>query len=230
MIHVHELGRWYGSFAALAGVSFSAVRGEIVGILGGNGAGKSTLFACLLGLAPYDGRVRVDGLDPLSDGRGVRRRVGYLPQSPGLHLDLTVDETLRFYAALRGVDAERGRELAAELGLAGRRGDRVGELSGGMRQRLGLAVALLGDPPVLLLDEPTASLDRAGRGFLAHRLARLAGEGRTVLVSTHARDDVLEAVHRTLVLEEGRLVAAPSCPPASSRAGAPGLAALGGAA
>jgi ABC-type multidrug transport system ATPase subunit len=213
MIEVQGLSRWYGRLAALADVSFAIGRGEVVALLGGNGAGKSTLLRCLLGLSPYEGTIRVDGLDPRNHGREVRRRIGYLPQATGLHLDLTIEETLRLYAGLRRVPLDEGRRLVAEMGLADRLDVRVGELSGGMRQRLGFALARLGAPPILLLDEPSASLDAASRDLVVGKLAELSAAGVTVLLSTHSRHELLPVAHRSLVLEEGRLLAAAPPPP-----------------
>ena len=216
MIDVRGLSRWYGRLAALSDVSFAVAPGEVVALLGGNGAGKSTLLRCLLGLSPYEGTIRVDGLDPSRHGREVRRRIGYLPQSTGLHLDLTVEETLRLFCGLRRVPLGPGRELVAEMGLAGRLEVAVGELSGGMRQRLGFALARLGDPPVLLLDEPSASLDAARRDLLVAKVGELAAGGKRVLLSTHSQHELLPVAHRSLVLEEGRLAASPP-PPALVR-------------
>jgi ABC-type multidrug transport system ATPase subunit len=212
MIEVLGLSRWYGRLAALSDVSFAVVPGEVVALLGGNGAGKSTLLRCLLGLSPYEGTIRVDGLDPGRDGREVRRRIGYLPQTTGLHLDVTVEETLRLYCGLRRLPLEPGRELVAEMGLADRLEVAVGELSGGMRQRLGFALARLGDPPVLLLDEPSASLDAASRDLLVAKVGDLADAGKTILLSTHSQHELLPVAHRSLVLEEGRLAASPPLP------------------
>lgn len=206
MIQVRNLTRAYRHVVALSNVSFTVSPGEIVALLGGNGAGKSTLLRCLLGLSPYDGTLRVQGLDPKTRGRDVRRRIGYLPQSPGLHLDLTGEETLRLYAGLRKVPAEPGRRWARELGLGGVLDLPVGELSGGMRQRLGFALSLLGDPPVLLLDEPSAGLDAGSRSLLIETLDRLAQEDKTILLCTHARHELLPVAHRCLELDGGRLV------------------------
>jgi ABC-2 type transport system ATP-binding protein len=208
MIHVRHLTKRYRRLVALSDLSFDVGAGEVVALLGGNGAGKSTLLRCLLGLTDYEGAIEVGGLDPLADGRRVRGRIGYLPQATGLHLDLTVGETLAFYAGLRAVPAAAGHERLAAVGLADRLDLPVGELSGGMRQRLGFALALLGDPPVLLLDEPSASLDAASQELLIAELDRLAGAGKAILLSTHSRHELLPVAHRRLVLEEGRL----ACP------------------
>jgi len=203
MIEIRGVEKSYGATRVLTGVDLSAAPGEIVLMLGANGAGKSTLFRCMLGLTGYRGRIRVDGLDPLEDGRDVRRRIGYMPQRDGLHADLTVAATLDFYARLRGVGVGRVQELLTEARLEDARDTRVDQISGGMRQRLAFALAQLGDPPVLLLDEPTASLDGWSREHLTSRITRLAGAGKTVLMSTHV-DPGLET-GRSVVLDGGLL-------------------------
>ena len=204
MIRIEGVEKWFGPNRVLAGVSFDADAGELVLLLGGNGAGKSTLLRCLLGLMSYRGTIRIAGLDPLGSGREVRRLIGYMPQGSALHLDLTVGETLQFYSELRSVEQGRARQLLDEVGLGDKLGAIVGELSGGMRQRLQFALALLDDPRVLLLDEPTASLDDDSRGFLLHRLQVLAGDGKTVLVSTHAHRELAPIASRAVTLVAGR--------------------------
>lgn len=207
MIQVRGLTKSYGATRVLDGVDLDVEKGEVLLLLGTNGAGKSTLFRCLLGIEGYDGEIRIDGVDPLQDGRSTRSRIGYMPQSDGLHADLTAAETLEFYADLRGVDRAEGRRLLDEVGLGEAAGLRVDELSGGMRQRLAFAVSLLGDPPLLLLDEPTSSLDGWSRELLIERVRELAGSGRTVILSTHAERVPLRDLGRCRVLREGRLVA-----------------------
>jgi len=206
MIDIRSVSKHYGRRAALDGVSLSVKRGEITLLLGANGAGKSTLLRSVLGVTSFDGAISVFGLDPLRDGRAVRAMVGYMPQSGGLHPDLSVLETIDFYADIRNASHERGRALLDEAGLSAHASTRVGELSGGMRQRLGFALALLTDPQILVLDEPSASLDAASRHWLAARLRAMADEGRTVLVSTHAGQELLDAGDRQVTLEDGRLV------------------------
>ncbi len=214
MIEIRHLAKSYGRLQALRDLSLAIGRGEIVALLGANGAGKSTLIRCLLGLTGYCGTISVAGLDPLRQGKAVRRLIGYMPQDGGLHPDLTVARTVAFYAALRQVPEARGLALCAELGLGELAEFEVGELSGGLRQRLGFALALLSDPPILLLDEPTASLDRGSRELLVTRLEALGQAGKTILLSTHAERDLLTFPHRAIFLEEGRLVGDQLRPPA----------------
>ena len=206
MITFDDVTKRFGRREAVANLTATIFPGEVTLLLGANGAGKSTLLRCLLGVTEFEGEIRIDGLDPIADGPAARALIGYMPQSGGLHLDLTVDETMRFYAGIRRTAPERCAVLLEEAGLSAHTATRVGELSGGMRQRLGFAIALLTDPRVLVLDEPTASLDAASREWLARRLRACAAEGRVVIVSTHAGQQLLEAGDRRIVLEDGHLV------------------------
>ena len=206
MIELTGVTKRFGRRTALSGITTSLRAGSITWLLGPTGAGKSTLLRCLLGVTDYDGRIRVGGLDPLADGPAVRALIGYMPQTGGLHADLTVDETLALYAAIRRAPHARCAILRDEAGLAAYGGTRVGELSGGMRQRLGFAIALLTDPPILVLDEPTASLDAGSRGWLLQRLRASAAEGRVVIVSTHAGHELLDPADPRLVLEDGHVI------------------------
>ena len=206
MIAIRNVTKRYGRRVALADVSLTLDAGEVTLLLGANGAGKSTLLRCLLGITGYEGSIAVDGLDPLADGCDVRAAIGYMPQSGGLHTDLTVRDTMKLYAQIRQSSMVRAEMLLQEAGLWAHLDTRVGDLSGGMRQRLGFALALLPDPRILVLDEPSASLDAASRRWLAQRLRAAAVEGRTVIVSTHAGQELLDAGDRTITLEDGRVV------------------------
>lgn len=207
MIDLQNVVKRYGRRTALADVSLRIDPGRVTVLLGANGAGKSTLLRCLLGVTDFEGRIRVGGLDPLTNGPQVRAAVGYMPQSGGLHAELTVTETVALYAAIRGVAPARGQSLIDDAGLAGHAGTRIGELSGGLRQRLGFALALLTDPAILMLDEPSASLDASSRAWLAARLRDAAAQGRTVIVSTHGGQELLATADRRIVLEDGRVAA-----------------------
>lgn len=206
MIVIKNVSKAYGRRIALAGVSLQIEAGSVTLLLGANGAGKSTLLRCLLGISDFEGCISVDGLDPLAQGKAVRALVGYMPQSGGLHPDLTVNETIGLFAAIRRVPQARGAALIAEAGLEAHADSKVGELSGGMRQRLGFALALLTNPRVLILDEPSSSLDAASREWLARRLREVAAAGCTVIVSTHAGQELLAAGDRRVMLEDGRII------------------------
>ena len=206
MIRIDHVSKRFGRRAALDNVCLQIRPGEVTLLLGANGAGKSTLLRSILGIADFDGRISINGLDPLRDGPAVRSLIGYMPQSGGLHGDLTVRETLGFWSAIRRVPIDRAVALANEAGLGDQAETRVRDLSGGMRQRLGFALALLTDPPILILDEPSSSLDAASREWVADRLRSLARSGRTVLVSTHAGQELVAAGDRRIVLEGGRVV------------------------
>lgn len=223
MIEIDGVSKTYGRRAVLSNVTLNINPGEVTLLLGANGAGKSTLLRCLLGITDFEGGIRVGGCDPLSRGPEVRALIGYMPQAGGLHQDLTVGETLRFHADLRGVPHTRADALVCDAGLAAHAESRVGDLSGGMRQRLGFAIALLSDPQILVLDEPSASLDAASREWLSSRLRHFANIGRTVLVSTHAGQELLDAGDRQIQLEDGKLIAdrrvAPDAPSAVRAAG-----------
>lgn len=207
MITVENVSKSYGAYEVLRDVSLVAHAGELVVLLGANGAGKSTLMSCFLGTTSYAGRIVIGGHDPLREGRATRNMIGYMPQSGSLHPEMTVLETVRFYAALRGVDQPL-MPLLEEVALAEHAGKRVGELSGGMQQRLAFAIAQLGAPSLLLLDEPTASLDRDSRCMMVERLRALVARGTTVIVSTHADPELASSADRCIVLEEGRVVVA----------------------
>lgn len=183
---------------ALADVSFEAHRGELIAVLGPNGAGKTTLLSILAGLQRQSsGSVSLRGSE-----------VGWAPQEPALYSRLSVAENLELFARLEGVPEPRaavGRMLE-QTGLTPRAGDAVARLSGGNRQRVNVAIGLIADPPVLALDEPSASLDPAQRERLWRFVADLAGAGRTVLFSTHNASEAQRHAGRVLVLAEGRLL------------------------
>jgi ABC-type multidrug transport system ATPase subunit len=218
MIHVERLVQSYGRTPVLRGVDLTVARGETVLLLGANGAGKSTLFRCLLGTVAYGGEVLVDGLDPLRDGREVRRRIGYLPQSDGLQGDSSVAACARFAAELRGLPRTAGDDAVRQARLVDVAERRIDELSGGMRRRLAFALARLGDPPILLLDEPTAGLDGESREELAACLSE-AGRDRTILLATHLPDEHRERASRELWLEGGRVAPEPMAVASASNGG-----------
>ncbi len=201
----------YGARLALDGATLSVARGEIFALLGPNGGGKTTLFRILATLLrPTSGTFRVDGLDPAADVRAVRRQLGVVFQAPGLDRKLTVEENLALQGALLPVPASilpaRIRELLRAFRLEDRADDLVETLSGGLARRVEIAKALLHEPPVLLLDEPSTGLDPGARRDLTALLTDLAKGGTGVLLTTHLFDEA-DAAHRIGILDRGRLVA-----------------------
>ena len=208
MIQVQGIEKRYASVIALAGVTFSVERGETLGIIGPNGAGKTTLLKILLGLVrPDKGQISVNGIDLGRDPRGVRGLIGYVPQRAVFEDMHTGWDALGWIARFRGVNTEAIAACATEAKVEHLLDRRVGTLSGGQRQRLSLAAALLGDPPVLLLDEPTASLDPEATATFRRLVERLGDEGRTILLCSHLLADVERLCDRVLVLLEGRVAA-----------------------
>lgn len=202
-ICVKDLTKYFGLVAAVKDVAFEVAHGETVVLWGANGAGKTTVVRCLLGVVPYLGTITVCGADVRSQGKQARRQIGYVPQEIRLHETQTVRETAEFYAALRGLRAVDDR--LAEWGLADVATRRVGQLSGGMKQRLALALALLADPPVLLLDEPTSNLDVEARRELLGFLEQFKCRGKTLLLCSHQSAEVWRLADRVIVLESGRV-------------------------
>ena len=210
MIEVTNLSKRYGDLAAVQDVSFNATPGEILGFLGPNGAGKTTTLRIITGFLPAtSGTVRVCGFDVFEDSTEVRRRIGYLPESPPLYNDMTVVPYLRFAAKLHGLgrgDIGAAIDRVVETcGLATVTGRLLGHLSKGYRQRVGLAQALIHEPEVLILDEPTNGLDPGQiRDMLA--FIRSLGAKRTIVLSTHILSQVLSACHKVVIINDGRVV------------------------
>ncbi|HWS34463.1 MAG TPA: ABC transporter ATP-binding protein [Actinoplanes sp.] len=211
-VTVRGLSKHYGSRTALHSVDLT-INGGVTGLLGPNGAGKSTLLRCLAtALAPDGGSIRVSGFDPSVPAQRTeaRRRIGYLPQNPGLYPNFTAYDLLDYVAVLKEITATRRRRAEVrrvldEVELTDRAKTKVRKLSGGMRQRLGLAQALLGDPALVILDEPTVGLDPEQRMLFRALISRL-GEHRTVLLSTHQTEDVGALCERVVVMSGGRVI------------------------
>jgi len=210
MIEVANLSKRYGDLAAVQDLSFTAHPGEILGFLGPNGAGKTTTLRVITGFLPAtSGTVRVCGFDVFEQSAEVRRRIGYLPENPPLYNDMMVVPYLRFAARIHGI--ERGGVGAAvdrvieTCGLNGVTGRLLGHLSKGFRQRVGLAQALIHDPEVLILDEPTNGLDPGQiRDML--NFIRSLGAKRTIVLSTHILSQVLSACQKVVIINDGRIV------------------------
>ena len=205
-VAVTDLTKRYGSSTAVDRATFAVGRGEAVALWGPNGAGKTTVLRCLLGIARYDGHVAVDGLSPARDGRAVRRRIGFVPQELPTP-NLTVGEMACYVADLKRASHADARARLALLGIGDQTDKGVADLSGGMRQRLSLALALIGDPSILLLDEPTANLDVRGRTDLLEMLRHLKREGMTIMFSSHRPEDVLMLADHILSITGGAIEA-----------------------
>jgi ABC-2 type transport system ATP-binding protein len=208
-IDVHGLNKSFGDKHVVQDVSIRVETGKVTGFLGPNGSGKTTTMRMICGLlAPDSGSGTALGFDILTESRKIKRATGYMTQKFSLYEDLTIAENLLFVARIYGMDrrAERVDKALADLGLSSRRGQLAGELSGGWKQRLALAAAVLHEPKLLLLDEPTAGVDPKARREFWDEIHRLAGEGLTVMVSTHYMDEA-ERCHDIAYIAYGRLIA-----------------------
>jgi len=205
MITASNLTKRYGQVAALNDVSFTIEAGEAVALWGANGAGKTTTLRCLLGVQGFEGSLTINNIDVQRHSKAARAAIGYVPQEAAFY-DMTVNETAQFYARLKKAEPHRAAEVLEQVQLSEHADKRVSMLSGGMKQRLALAVALLADPPVLVLDEPTANLDvKAQRDFI-RTIQSLNHAGKTIVFSSHRLDEVVALGTRVLVLSEGRLM------------------------
>ncbi|HEX2772559.1 MAG TPA: ABC transporter ATP-binding protein [Micromonosporaceae bacterium] len=212
MIEAQGLTKRYGDFTAVDGIDFAVERGETFGFLGPNGAGKSStmrMIGCVS--PPSDGELRILGMDPRRDGPAIRARLGVCPQQDNLDSELTVRENLTTYARYFGIPRRVARERATELlefvQLAERAGGKVEPLSGGMKRRLTIARALINDPEIVLLDEPTTGLDPQARHLVWERLFRLKQQGVTLVLTTHYMDEAEQLCDRLVVMDRGRIVA-----------------------
>jgi ABC-2 type transport system ATP-binding protein len=206
-ISVHNVTKLYGSQKALDDVSFQVNPGEIVGLLGPNGAGKSTLMKIITCfIPPTSGEVSVCGHDIFEESIEVRKKVGYLPEHNPLYLEMYVKEFLSFIAGIHGIQPSRVKEMVELTGLAPEQNKKIGALSKGYRQRVGLAQALLHDPEVLILDEPTSGLD-PNQILEIRKLIKSIGAEKTVMLSTHILQEVEAICDRAVIIHQGRIVA-----------------------
>ena len=207
-VHIEHITKQYGRIAAVTDVSFDLGAGEIAALIGHNGAGKTTLMKLMLGLIrPTGGSIAVLGDNPAAGQFVGRRHLGYLPENVSFDAALTACETQTFYARLKREPVAKALELLDVVGLGVAANRRVGTYSKGMRQRLGLAQALIGKPQVLLLDEPTTGLDPELRQTFYDVVQRLAAEGATVLLSSHALTELEERAQRVIIMNRGVMVA-----------------------
>jgi ABC-2 type transport system ATP-binding protein len=212
MLEVKELRKSYGSVVALDGVSLHANPGETVGLLGPNGAGKTTTVSIIAGLmSPDSGQVLIEGRPLRGDTDPIKHRIGLVPQDLALYDELSARDNLTFFAALyslAGAKAQRAIEAALELvGLADRAADKVGDYSGGMKRRLNLAGALLHDPQILLLDEPTVGVDPQSRNAIFDNLETLKARGKTLIYTTHYMEEAERLCDRLVIIDHGRVIA-----------------------
>jgi ABC-2 type transport system ATP-binding protein len=210
-IVVTNLTKRFGDFVAVDGISFDVAEGEVFGFLGSNGAGKSTTIRMLCGLLkPTSGIAKVGGIDVGRDPEGVKQRIGYMSQKFSLYEQLTVDQNIRFFGGIYGLDrraTETRRRFVLDMaGLRGREDTKTADLAGGWRQRLALGCAILHQPRIVFLDEPTGGVDALSRREFWRLIDHLAGEGVTVLVTTHYLDEA-EHCNRVAIIHAGRLAA-----------------------
>ncbi|NBZ96782.1 MAG: ABC transporter ATP-binding protein [Proteobacteria bacterium] len=225
MISVQGLTKRYGQTEAIRNISFSVDKGEVVGFLGPNGAGKSTTMKILCGYLPADaGEVRVAGFDVFGDSVKARSRIGYMPENVPLYPEMRVSEYLSYRAALKGVSARQTAEKVEDAlqlcGLSGVRRKLIGTLSKGYRQRVGLADALINEPDILILDEPTIGLDPGQIREVRELIKGLAAR-HTILLSSHILSEVEMTCSRVLILDKGRIVASGTPSDLRERAGLP---------
>jgi ABC-2 type transport system ATP-binding protein len=209
MIRVENLTKDYGSRRAISNLNFEAEQGEVVGFLGPNGAGKTTTMRILTGyMPPTDGTATVAGYDVVNESLEVRRRVGYVPETVPLYTDMTAIDYLEFMADLRHIpnSKDRAHDTLKMVGLENRANSYIGNLSKGMRQRVGLAQALIHQPEVLILDEPTIGLDPA-QVVEVRNVIKDIGKQRTVLLSTHILSEAQQICDRVLIINKGKIVA-----------------------
>ena len=210
MIKIEHLSKSYGTNLAVDDISFEVAKGETVGFLGPNGAGKSTTMNILTGyLSASAGRVSVAGIDLLSDPIGAKKLIGYLPEQPPVYLDMTVDEYLKFNYELKGCTLDREahlREICDVVKISDVRKRVIRNLSKGYRQRVGVAQALIGNPPVIIFDEPTVGLDPK-QIIEIRSLIRTLGKDHTVLLSTHVLGEVQAVCDRIIIINKGKIVA-----------------------
>lgn len=211
MIAAHGLTKLYGTFSAISDINFSVNRGEIVGLLGPNGAGKSTtmrILACIL--APTSGTAEIANSDILRDSMSVRRHLGYMPEVISLYPEMTITGYLHFVGKMKGLNSgerpSRVNQVITELDLGGMANRYIGTLSKGYRQRVGLAQALLNNPEVLILDEPTIGLDPEQAAEFRQLIRGMHGQ-RTVILSTHILPEVRMTCDRVMIINRGRLLA-----------------------
>ena len=212
LVEARGLTKKFDDFTAVDGIDFDIKQGEAFGFLGPNGAGKTSTMRMIMTVSPItEGEMTVFGLDPTTQGRGIRQRIGVVPQEDNLDLELTVGENLYVYGRYHDMSKAdimpRIEELLEFAQLSDRRDSQVEPLSGGMKRRLTIARALINDPDLVILDEPTTGLDPQARHLLWDRLYRLKREGATLIITTHYMDEAEQLCDQLVVMDEGKIVA-----------------------
>lgn len=203
MIQFEHVTKRFGRHVAVADLQLSVAAHQGLALWGANGAGKTTVIKCLLGLLRYEGHIRVNGYDAAQQGRAARRLIGYVPQELAFYDEMTTLESAHFFASLKKLPTTQALSVLTQVGLEEHAAKPVAALSGGMKQRLALGLALLGDPPVLVLDEPTSNLDTGGRSQFLQLLAQLKAAGKTLFFTSHRLEEIELLADQVTVMEKG---------------------------
>ncbi|MCD6147110.1 MAG: ABC transporter ATP-binding protein [Thermoplasmata archaeon] len=207
IVEIKGLTKDYEGVRAVDNLSLEIEKGEIFALLGPNGAGKTTTIKSMLGLIfPTAGEIKINGFDVLKEGKKAKENIGYLPERVAFYDNLTAIQTMEFYAELRGADRKECIELLMDVGLDGEMDKKVGNYSKGMMQRLGLAQAMIGNPSLLILDEPTGGLDPRGSWQIRQKIKELNENGTTIFLSSHILSEVQEVSSRVAILNHGKLI------------------------
>ncbi|MFJ7858598.1 ABC transporter ATP-binding protein [Peribacillus sp. NPDC097206] len=212
MLKVKEVRKSYGKHVAVQDVSFSVDKGESFGLLGANGAGKSTTIAMICGLLPYDsGDILIDGLSVKKQPRDVKKKIGIVPQEIALYPTMSAQDNLLFWGRMQGLTRAQGKQRAGVvleiIGLLERAKDKVETFSGGMKRRLNIGAALMHEPELLIMDEPTVGIDPQSRNHILETVKRLNGEGMTVIYTSHYMEEVEYLCDRIAIVDEGKIIA-----------------------
>ncbi len=207
MIEVNNLRKEYDGIVAVDGISFDVEEGEIFALLGPNGAGKTTTIKAMLGLINYEGEIKINGMNVKRREKEIKKFIGYLPENVAFYDNLTAIQTLQFFAELKGVENADLMSLLKEVGLEKDANRKVGEFSKGMVQRLGFAQCLLGEPHLLILDEPTNGLDALAAYEIRKKIRELNEKGVTIFLSSHILSEVQELSKRVAIINKGKIVA-----------------------
>jgi len=206
ILSINQLSNKFKNNNFINNLNINIKKGESIAIWGSNGAGKTTLINCIMGLNHYEGTIKLTGYDIKKNGKRARNLIGYVPQELNLHEDLSVIETMNFYSQLKKVNNAVIKKELQRIGLENHIHKTISELSGGMKQKLSLAISLLSDPPILILDEPTANLDISSRISFSSLILELRNEGKTIIFASHRIDDIFKLANRVLILNNGNLI------------------------